>query len=316
MTRPAISVLINNYNYGRFIGRAIDSALAQKGPRAEIIVVDDGSSDQSRAMLAPYSDRVTLIFQENRGQAAAINAAVRASVGEILCFLDADDWWGPEKLASVSAAFTADADTSLVYHRLQPAFSDGTPTLKPIPRTLCSGDLSPWLSRSAGCWPFPMTSAIAVRRTAWNVAGGIPEQFRISADFWLAGIYPFLGRVAALPGALGFYRIHDNTWYRPVDDAAMLRKRMAHWAATIDVMNRFLSSHNPPATLHLSDHYPYQVALAQMEGGGLWTRFQLAMRGIAFAGEPHLMRRMRDALRAAYNLPRRGKELGWAEDSQ
>ncbi len=316
MTRPAISVLINNYNYGRFIGRAIDSALAQEGPVAEIIVVDDGSTDQSRAVLEPYSDRVTLLFQENRGQAAAINAAVRASAGDILCFLDADDWWAPEKLHSISAAFNADARLSLVYHRLQPAFSDRKPTLKPIPRTLCSGDLSLRLRRSAGCWPFPMTSAIAVRRNAWNAAGEIPEQFRISADFWLVGIYPFLGRVAALPGSLGFYRIHDNTWYRPLDDAAMLRKRMAHWVASIDVMNQFLSSHNLPAPLRLADHYPYQVALAQMEGGNIWSRFELAMQGIAYPGEPNLMRRMRDALRAAYNLPCRGKEFGWAEDVQ
>jgi len=316
MTRPAISVLINNYNYGRFIERAIDSVLAQKGPAAEIIVVDDGSSDQSRAVLEPYCYQATLMFQENKGQAAAINAAVRASSGNILCFLDADDWWAPEKLGSISATFDADARLSLVYHRLQPAFSDGTPTLKPIPRTLCSGDLSPWLGRSAGCWPFPMTSAIAVRRSAWDAAGDIPEQFRISADFWLAGIYPFLGRVAALPGALGFYRIHDNTWYRSVDDAAMLRKRMAHWSATIDVMNQFLSSHDLPATLRLADHYPYRVALAQMEGGNMRTRLQLAIRGIAFAGEPNLLRRLRDAMRAAYNVPRQGKELGWVEEMQ
>lgn len=316
MTRPAISILINNYNYGHFIGRAIESALAQKGQNAEIIVVDDGSTDQSRAILEPYRHRLTLLFQENKGQAAAINAAVKASAGDILCFLDADDWWAPEKLASISAAFDTDTQLSLVYHRLQPAFSDGTPTLKPIPRTLCSGDLSLRLSKSAGCWPFPMTSAIAVRRSTWDAAGDIPEQFRISADFWLAGIYPFLGRVAALPSSLGFYRIHENTWYRSVDDAAMLRKRMSHWIATVDVMNKFLSSNNLPATLRLADHYPYRVALAQMEGGNFRTRFHLAMQGIAFAGEPNLMRRMRDALRAAYNLPSRGKKLQWAEEAQ
>lgn len=314
MTRPVISVLINNYNYGHFVGRAIDSALAQKREDAEIIVVDDGSSDQSRAVLEPYGDRARLIFQENKGQAAAINAAVRASTGDILCFLDADDWWAPEKLSAICAAFDADAHLSLVYHRLQPAFSDGTPTLKPIPRTLCSGDLSPWLSRSAGWWPFPMTSAIAVRRSAWNAAGDIPEQFTISADFWLTGVYPFLGRVAALQSSLGFYRIHDNTWYRSVDDAAMLRKRMAHWVATIDVMNQFLSSHNFPARLRLMDHLPYRLASARMEGVDIRTRIQLAMQGIAFAGEPNLLRRMRDAMRAAYTLPRRGKELGLAED--
>ena len=150
----------------------IDSALSRNAPRFETIVVDDWSSDRSRSILEAYSDRVKVLFQKKHGQAAAVNAAVQLSSGDILCFLDADH-----------------------------------------------------------PWPFPMASAIAVRRSAWDAAGDIPEQFRMSADAWLTGIYPFLGGVAALPDSLGFYRIHNNNWYRPIDDAAMLRKRMAHWQA-------------------------------------------------------------------------------------
>jgi len=134
MPRPRISVVINNYNYGALIDRALDSALAQDEPCTEIIVVDDGSRDESRSVLERYRERVHLIFQDNQGQAAAINAGVRASRGEFICFLDADDWWAPGKLTAIVAAFNADPHISLVYHRLQPVLSDGTFTLKPIPR--------------------------------------------------------------------------------------------------------------------------------------------------------------------------------------
>ncbi|MEP9373348.1 glycosyltransferase family 2 protein [Mesorhizobium sp. KR1-2] len=313
MERPAISVLINNYNYGRFVGRAIESALAQNTTDTDIIVVDDGSSDQSRSILESYGDRVKVLFQDNRGQAAAINAAVHKSRGDILCFLDADDWWAPGKLSATAAAFRDDPRLSLVYHRLQPTLIDGAPILKPVPRTLCSGDLSQQLTKSAGWWPFPMTSAIAVRRRAWDAAGDIPEQFRISADAWLVGIYPFLGRVAALSGSLGFYRIHNNNWYRPVNDAATLRKRMAHWQATIEATNRFLAARELSARLRLSDHYPYQVASAKLDGADMLARLKLAAEGLSFAGEPNLLRRARDALRAARDLPRRGRDASLSE---
>ncbi|MFS8148248.1 glycosyl transferase [Rhizobium sp. R635] len=316
MERLAVSVLINNHNYGRFVGRAIDSALSQQTPDVEIIVVDDGSSDQSRSVLEAYGNRVKVLFQENRGQAAAVNAAVRSSRGDILCFLDADDWWAPDKLSATASAFHANPQLSLVYHRLQPVLSDGSPTLKPIPRTLCSGDLSLRLTKSAGWWPFPMTSAIAVRRRAWDAAGNIPEQFRISADAWLTGIYPFLGDVAALPDSLGFYRIHNNNWYRPIDDAAMLRKRMAHWQATVEATNRFLSANDLPARLRLTDHYPYRIASARLDGVNMRTRLRLAVEGFFFAGEPNLPRRMRDALRTAHDLPRRGRDLGLSEPAK
>ncbi|MGO7209026.1 glycosyltransferase family 2 protein, partial [Rhizobium ruizarguesonis] len=65
MEQPALSVLINNYNYARFVGRAIDSVLSQDAHNVEIIVVDDGSTDQSRSVLEAYDSRVKVIFQEN-----------------------------------------------------------------------------------------------------------------------------------------------------------------------------------------------------------------------------------------------------------
>jgi len=230
MPRPRISVIIINYKYGSLINCALDSELAQYEPDTEIVVVDNGSRDDSRSVLERYRERVHLIFQGNQGQTGAINAGVQASRGDFICFLDSNDWWAPGKPTAIAAAFNADPRVGLVNHRLQPVRSDGTFTLKPIPRTLCSGDLTRRVAVSVGWWPFPMT--LAVRCSAWDDAGNIPETFRISADGWLVVIYPILGCVAALLQALGFYRIYYNNWYRKVDDAAILRRRMDHWAVT------------------------------------------------------------------------------------
>jgi glycosyltransferase involved in cell wall biosynthesis len=304
--RPRLSVIVNNHNYGHFVAQAIDSVLAESHPAAEVVVVDDGSTDASRQVLAGYAERIVTVLQPNRGQAAAINAGVRAARGEILLFLDADDWILPGRLAAVDAAFAARPEAVLVYHRLQPARSDGSPLMKPIPRTLSAGDLAPRMTRSAGWWDFPLTSALAVRRSAWDAAGPIPEEFRISADAWIVGIIPFLGPVVALPAALGVYRIHQNAWFRSAEDAATLRKRMAHWKATVDVTNRWLVAHERPERLRLADHHPYHLARARLSGVDARTRLALLGRGLVFGGEANLARRARRALAAFRSLPARG----------
>lgn len=294
---PKVSVLVNNYNYAAYVGRAVVSSLEQTNTSKEVVVVDDGSTDGSRSVLESFRHDARVIHQENAGQAAAMNAAVRESRGEILCFLDSDDWWVPGKLAAVAAAFDADPDVVLVYHRLQPVRDGGAAGSKPIPRTLCSGDVSRRMLRSAGWWPFPMTSAIAVRRSAWDAAGEIPESFRISADAWLVGVYPFLGRVASLSASLGFYRLHGgNNWSRDVD-AAVLGRRMAHWKATVEATNRFLDARGVRGRLRMSDHWPYRLAEADLAGAGQVARLRLALEGLTFAGEPDPLRRARDSVR-------------------
>ncbi len=88
---PKLSILINNYNYGRFLGEAIDSALAQTYRNIEIIVVDDGSTDNSCEIIAGYGDRIIPILKENGGQASAFNAGFAISTGEWIALLDSDD---------------------------------------------------------------------------------------------------------------------------------------------------------------------------------------------------------------------------------
>jgi glycosyltransferase involved in cell wall biosynthesis len=95
---PLVSVVIPSYNYGHFVGEAVESALGQTWRGGvEVIVVDDGSRDDTRERLEPYMDRIQYIYQVNRGLSAARNTGIRAARGEWIALLDADDRWHPEK---------------------------------------------------------------------------------------------------------------------------------------------------------------------------------------------------------------------------
>jgi glycosyltransferase involved in cell wall biosynthesis len=95
---PGISVIIPTYNRAQLVTKAIESVLAQTYHDYEIIVVDDGSTDNTREVLEPYMNRIKYLYQENLGPSAARNAGIRASRGEWIAFLDSDDRWLPEKL--------------------------------------------------------------------------------------------------------------------------------------------------------------------------------------------------------------------------
>jgi glycosyltransferase involved in cell wall biosynthesis len=98
MTGPAVSVVITAYNASRYLPETLESALAQTHSQREIILVDDGSTDETSARIEPYLSHIRLIQREHRGLAAARNAGLRAANGEFIALLDADDLWLPEKL--------------------------------------------------------------------------------------------------------------------------------------------------------------------------------------------------------------------------
>src|SRR5688500_10169891 len=115
---PLASVIINNYNYGRYLGAAIDSALAQTYPHTEVVVVDDGSTDDSRQVIAGYGERVVPVLKENGGQASAFNAGFAASRGDVVLFLDADDLLLPGAVAA-AVAHLADPEVVKVHWPLR-----------------------------------------------------------------------------------------------------------------------------------------------------------------------------------------------------
>ena len=106
MTEPAISVVVPTYNRARLLPRALESALPQLRPGDEVIVVDDGSTDGTEAVLAPYRGRIRYVRTANRGAGAARNRGVQEAQCPLVAFLDSDDEWMPDKLA-LQRAFMA-----------------------------------------------------------------------------------------------------------------------------------------------------------------------------------------------------------------
>ena len=114
-TLPLITVVIGVYNAERYLAEAIESVLAQTHPRIELIVVDDGSTDESGRIAEAYGDPVRCIRQENGGMAAARNRAIPEARGSYFSFLDADDRFPPDKLRSQLAVFDAQPELDVVY---------------------------------------------------------------------------------------------------------------------------------------------------------------------------------------------------------
>jgi glycosyltransferase involved in cell wall biosynthesis len=116
---PLVSILINNYNYGHFLSEAIDSALAQTYSKVEVVVVDDGSSDHSAAIIESYGNRIIPVLKENGGQASAFNAGFAVCRGDIICFLDADDAYLPTKVEAIVKTLIDYQQSYWCFHILQ-----------------------------------------------------------------------------------------------------------------------------------------------------------------------------------------------------
>ena len=137
---PKVSVIINNYNYETYIGAAVESVLNQTFSDFELIVVDDGSTDNSRAIIASFQDnRIQIVLKANGGQASALNAGFSMAKGLYVAFLDSDDLFDKDKLERVLNVFTK-FDYVLVQHQLRIIDQNGQNTGSLFP-TLKEGEL-------------------------------------------------------------------------------------------------------------------------------------------------------------------------------
>lgn len=208
-----VSVVITAYNYERFVAAAIDSALGQ-GPGVEVIVVDDGSTDGTAEVLAPYADRVRVISQPNGGQAAAFNTGLIAATGELVALLDADDVLLDGAVERLRAAAAAQPDAVLFLHPMTVIDADGRPTGDTLPeagRRLPAGDLRPRLLTGPDDIAWQPASGLAFRATALaDVLPIPPRDFRICADVYLMNTVGLLGPVATVEDPGAGYRDHGT----------------------------------------------------------------------------------------------------------
>ena len=210
---PPASIVIVNYNYGRFLKDAIDSALSQTYPETQVIVVDDGSTDDSPRVIARYGDRVLPVLKENGGQASAFNAGFGVSRGEAICFLDADDLLLPTAVEQAVAALR-DPDVARVHWPLWATdrHGDKTGIVVPSHQALAEGDLRDVVLRKGpvGYVWSPTTGNAWARRFLERVLP-IPEpEYVICADTYLALLAPFFGLLKRLPTPQGMYRDHGS----------------------------------------------------------------------------------------------------------
>jgi Glycosyl transferase family 2 len=234
-----VDVVIDNFNYGRFLAAAIESALAQTHPATRVIAVDDGSSDDSRQVLRRYEDRVEVVLKENGGQASALNAGFERCSGDVVIFLDADDLLHPEAAARAAAALAAAPAAAKAQMRMEVIDAAGRPTgeLKPPPRLpMPSGDLR----RAELAYPFDLawlpTSANAFRREPLATIMPIPTgEYRVGADWYLIHLSTLLGEVATVAEVSCSYRVHGANNYEPQAaelDLDHVRETIAYGAAT------------------------------------------------------------------------------------
>ncbi|MGJ5813893.1 glycosyltransferase family 2 protein [Paludibaculum fermentans] len=208
--RPLVSVLVANYNYERWIGRALESLLAQTYPHWEAIVCDDGSTDSSQEIVASYANRhsrIQLRTQPNAGMASALNTAFRGARGELVALLDSDDEWLPGRLQTVVNRFHRTPQTGTVTHFVRAVHAGGH-TLKPIhPRHLDSGWLAP--SMLAGREPgLPPCSGLTFHAEVARRIFPLPVQFRRCADKIAQDRAALIAPVSAIQQALSLYRLH------------------------------------------------------------------------------------------------------------
>jgi hypothetical protein len=202
----AVSVIIPTYNAGRFVCQAVDSVLAQTYRDYEIIVVDDGSTDDTRERLAPYGNQIRYVQTNNLERSAARNTGIRQARGELIAFLDADDIWLPEKLARQIAFWERNADLGLVYSWAQCIYEDAR-----LPRLLgtdfadnVSLDVFPGLLLGK----FVPTLTVVARAQCLHEVGLFDEQIVIAEDWdlWLRLALKY--RFGCVPEILAYYRLN------------------------------------------------------------------------------------------------------------
>jgi len=218
---PLVSVLTGNYNYASFLGEAIQSVLVQTYTNFEVIVCDDGSTDKSCEVVEQYAQRdprVRLIRQQNGGQASAWNTAYRECKGEIICFLDADDRYLPEKLQLVVGAFRTEVDSGFAGHRMYRIDVVGRRHgVVPATADPPSGWYGPFVVRSGTSPPaMAFGSGLCLRRAISDLIFPIPEGLRICADEAVTTLGPLLTPLVGIPAPLAEYRYHGkNVWNSP-----------------------------------------------------------------------------------------------------
>lgn len=253
MPKPFATALIDTFNHEEFIGAAIESVVQQDFPASEmeILVVDDGSTDKTAELAGKFAPRVRLLRKGNGGQASAFNAGIAEAGGEIVAFLDGDDWWAPNKLSVVAEALRAHPEVGLVGHGITEVHLDGRRRTE-VPRETCHFRLdSPAQAKlfrlSRG---FLGTSRMTYRTEILRRIGLVPEALRFEADEYLFTLAGLFAEIMILGQALTFYRLHEKNLFQIADgDARAVRAKQKVLAALAEALGEAFEANAVPAEI-------------------------------------------------------------------
>ena len=210
------SIVINNYNYASYLPNAIESVLNQTYQNFELIIVDDASRDGSSAIIEAYAQTnayiIPVLLQTNSGQAHALNEGVAKADGDIICFLDSDDWFYPKKLETLKRYFET---TNALYihhnHTTMHNECEVSDALKHFPYEGHSSFLIYYLSHYVG----NICSTLSIRKEVANKIFPLPfcDQWRIQADDLIVFQAAMFYKALFIHEPLTYYRIHNCNGY-------------------------------------------------------------------------------------------------------
>jgi glycosyltransferase involved in cell wall biosynthesis len=216
MKTRLLSVLIDTYNHERYIEEAVVSAIEQDFPASdyEIVVVDDGSTDRTPEIVGKFGPRVRLLSKKNGGQASAFNAGFAELRGDVVAFLDGDDWFAKGKLTAVMNALEREPEAAAIGHGHYKVREDtGETNVCTPPQTKFLRLATPEAVREAMlCWPFLLMGALTVRRRVLEKIMPIPEVLVFSADGPIS-VTAMTQGVRILDQPLFYYRHHSNNLF-------------------------------------------------------------------------------------------------------
>lgn len=207
-----VSIIIANYNYERFLREAIDSALNQTYSNIEVIVVDDGSTDNSRNIIESYFKRIIPVMKENGGHSSACNLGFAVSQGDIICFLDSDDIFALNKVEQIVELFDKNPFASWAFHELE--YIDMCGCLLTLKQDSSEFSEVTFLDLrqefSSKTFPYgpPPTPCLCFRRTLLEKIMPIPAAMGIAGDGFLKFGAMKLSPGLHSPAKLTFQRIH------------------------------------------------------------------------------------------------------------
>ena len=274
-----VSVIINNYNYADYIESAVDSVLAQSYDNYELIIVDDGSTDHSRDIIEKYAamyNHIIPVFKENGGQTSAFNAGMEYVSGDIIAFLDSDDYWYKNKLKKIVEKHK---EFPIVQHYLS---NNGNGIYREID---CSVDWQKIFLTYGYLYAHAPTSALSFRTEILKKFFPLKndDKLRYCSDGLVVMLALTMGKVGFIEDVLGFYRIHGNNLF--INRTDNLQKGAEIIKARELYLNEILVSRNCAPINFQKEQYYKDLIKEQFNLGNINLQNRCWIWGTEFAGK-------------------------------